>query len=221
MQYILNETEYWSMKDLMATVESLTDANDELTQKLEISEKVNADYLKDLQSMSHRLEVSESVHKKDLLQINNLSGLVEQGKQSIKERDQRIAALKEAYNLHNKKLAEQAHELLVKEAELADLASKVRSLMKEKQTYCNQIAEMKRDCEGTSRVLKETQEISASRLTSMNNLMQEVRRLRAERVCVAQNPRTGTVRVISASRADIYRQHGWTVSDEYIVDRPA
>lgn len=175
--------------------------------------------LKDQNSyLSNELEAAclalEENRKKDK-EVMNLYKL------SIKERDERITALKEACNLHNKKLAEQAHELLVKEAELADLSSKVRSLMKEKQTYCNQIAEMKRDCEGTSRVLKETQEISASRLTSMNNLMQEVRRLRAEHVCIAQNPKTGTVKVISVVKADTYRQFGWTVSDEYIVDRPA
>ncbi len=84
-----------------------------------------------------------------------------------------------------------------------------------------QLKEIMRDIDGTSRVLKETQEISASRLTSMNNLMQEVRRLRAEHVCIAQNPKTGTVKVISVVKADTYRQFGWTVSEEYLVDRPA
>lgn len=171
--------------------------------------------LKDQNSyLSNELEAAclalEENRKKDK-EVMNLYKL------SIKERDERITALKEACNLHNKKLAEQAHELLVKEAELADLSSKVRSLMKEKQTYCNQIAEMKRDYEGTAQALKEAQELSAKYLT----LTQEIRQLRDEHVCVAQNPRTGTVRVISVSRADIYRQHGWTVSDEYIVDRPA
>ena len=152
---------------------------------------------------------------------HKLEGLVAQGKQSIKERDQRIADLKRARDLDNKKLAEQAHELLVKEAEIADLSSKVRSLTKENQTYLSQIEEMKRDCEGTSRVLKKTQEISATRLNLMNKLIQEVRHLRAEHVCVAQNPKTGTVKVISVVKADTYRKFGWTVSEEFLVDRPA
>ena len=109
--------------------------------------------LKDQNSyLSTELEVAslafEENRKKDK-EVMNLYKL------SIKERDERIAALKEACSLSNKKLAEQAHELLVKEAELADLASKVRSLMKEKQTYRAQIEEMKRDFAGTCKVLKE------------------------------------------------------------------
>ena len=109
--------------------------------------------LKDQNSyLSTELEVAslafEENRKKDK-EVMNLYKL------SIKERDERIAALKEACSLSNKKLAEQAHELLVKEAELADLASKVRSLMKEKQTYRAQIEEMKRDFAGTYKVLEE------------------------------------------------------------------
>ena len=150
-----------------------------------------------------------------------LEGLVAQGKQSIKERDQRIADLKRARDLDNKKLSEQAHELLVKEAEIADLSSKVRSLTKENQTYLAQIEEMKRDCEGTSRALREAQRVSATRLDFMNRLTQEVRHLRAEHVCIAQNPKTGTVKVISVVKADTYRKFGWTVSEEFLVDRPA
>lgn len=109
--------------------------------------------LKDQNSyLSNELEVAclalEENRKKDK-EVMNLYKL------SIKERDERIVALKEACNLHNKKLAEQAHELLVKEAELADLSSKVRSLMKENQTYRAQIKEMKRDFAGTYKVLEE------------------------------------------------------------------
>lgn len=109
--------------------------------------------LKDQNSyLSNELEVAclalEDNRKKDK-EVMNLYKL------SIKERDERIAALKEACSLNNKKLAEQAHELLVKEAEIADLASKVRSLMKEKQTYRAQIEEMKRDFAGTYKVLEE------------------------------------------------------------------
>lgn len=150
-----------------------------------------------------------------------LEGLVAQGKQSIKERDQRIADLKRARDLDNKKLAEQAHELLVKEAEIADLSSKVRSLTKENQTYLAQIEEMKRDCEGTSRALREAQRVCATHLDFMDRLAQEVRRLRAEHVCIAQNPKTDPVKIISVVKADTYRKFGWTVSEEFLVDRLA
>lgn len=116
----------------------------------------------------------------------------------------------------------QAHEFLtLKEAEISDLSSKVRSLTKENQTYLAQIKEMKRDCEGTSRALREAQRVSATRLDFMNRLTQEVRHLKAEHVCVVQNPKTGTVKVVSVVKADTYRRFGWTVSEEFLVDRPA
>ena len=116
----------------------------------------------------------------------------------------------------------QAHEFLtLKEKEIADLSSKVRFLTKENQTYLAQIKEMKRDCEGTSRALRETQRVSAARLDSMNKLIQKVRHLREEHVCIAQNPDTGITRMISAIVADTYRKFGWTVSEEFLVDRPA
>lgn len=194
MQYILNETEYQEFLAL---------------------KKQNS-------ALSHQLEVADSVVEKGRLQINKLEGLVAQGKQSIKERDQRIADLRHVCDLGNKKLLEQAHELLVKGAEIADLSSKVRSLTKENQTYLAKIEEMKRDHEVKSRVLEEAQKISASRLKLENQLMQEkVRHLRDEHVCIAQNPDTGTVRVISAIVADTYRKFGWTVSEEFLINRPA
>ena len=98
--------------------------------------------LKDQNSyLSTELEVAclalEENRKKDK-EVMNLYKL------SIKERDERIAALKEACSLSNKKLAEQAHELLVKEAELADLSSKVRSLMQENQAYRAHIEKLRR-----------------------------------------------------------------------------
>lgn len=167
MQYILNETEYQEFLAL---------------------KKQNS-------ALSHQLEVADSVVKEGRLQINKLEGLVAQGKQSIKERDQRIADLRHVCDLGNKKLLEQAHELLCKEAELADLETKFR-------------------------VLEETQKIGASRLKLVNQLMQKVRHLRAEHVCIAQNPKTGITRVISAIVADTYRKFGWTVSEEFLVDRP-
>ena len=139
-----------------------------------------------------------------------------------KKQAHEFLTLKEACKLDNKKLAEQAHELLVKEAEIADLSSKVRSLTKENQTYLAQIEEMKRDCEGTSRALRETQRVSSSRLKLVTQLMREkARHFRAEYVCIAQNPKTGITRVISAIVADTYRKFGWTVSEEFLVDRPA
>ena len=179
MQYILNETEFQAFVAL---------------------KEENA-------KLSHKLAVATKTREIDRLQINDLSGFVAQGKQSIKERDQRIADLRHVRDLDNKKLAEQTHELLIKEAELADLSGKLR--------------EVKRDCEGTSKALAETQKISAARLATMNNLLKEVRRLKNEHVCVAQNPKTGTVKVISVVKADTYRKFGWAVSEEYLVDRPA
>ena len=140
---------------------------------------------------------------------------------TLKKQAHEFLTLKEACKLDNKKLAEQAHELLVKEAEIADLSSKVNSLTKENQTYLSQIEEMKRDCKGTSRALREAQRVSATRLDFMNRLTQEVRHLRAEHVCIAQNPNTKTVRIISVVKADTYRKFGWTVSEEFLVDRPA
>lgn len=136
--------------------------------------------------LSHKLEVSRKTREMDRRQIEELS----------RSRD-----------LLNKKLAEQAHELLVKEAELADLSGKLR--------------EAKRDMDGTTARLAETEKISASRLASMNNLMKEVRRLKAEHVCVAQNPISGTTKVVSVVKADHYRKFGWAVSEEFLVDRPA
>lgn len=179
MQYILNETE-------MQEFRTLKEENSKL---------------------SHKLEVASKTREMDRQQIANLDGLVAQAKQSIKERDERIEAFKFAITVDNKKLAEQAHELLVKDAELADLSSKLR--------------EAKRDCEGTSKALTETQKISAARLSAMNFLQSEVRRLKAENVCIVTNPRNGHVRVVSVAKTDAFRQHGWTVSEEYHVDRPA
>ena len=98
--------------------------------------------LKDQNSyLSTELEVAslafEENRKKDK-EVMNLYKL------SIKERDERIAALKETCNLNNKKLAEQAHELLVKEAEIADLSSKVRSLMQENHAYRAHLEKLRR-----------------------------------------------------------------------------
>ena len=70
--------------------------------------------------------------------------------------------------------------------------------------------------------LKDAQKINASRLKLVTQLMREkARHLRAEHVCIAQNPKTGITRVISAIVADTYRKFGWTVSEEFLVDRPA
>lgn len=70
--------------------------------------------------------------------------------------------------------------------------------------------------------LKEAQKINASRLKLVTQLMREkARHFRAEHVCIAQNPKTGTVKVVSVVKADTYRRFGWTVSEEFLVDRPA
>lgn len=178
MKYILTETEY---QEILASKKR---AHEFLTLKEQNS------------ALSRKLEVADSIIRANRLQINKLEGLVAQGKQSIKERDQRIADLRHVCDLGNKKLLEQAHELLCKEAELANLETKFR-------------------------VLEETQKIGASRLKLVNQLMQKVRHLRAEHVCIAQNPKTGITRVISAIVADTYRKFGWTVSEEFLVDRLA
>ena len=157
--------------------------------------------------LSHKLAVTRKTREMDRHQIEELG---------------------RARDFDNKKLAEQAHELLVKEAELAEFSSAVRKLNEqllatqkawEKQE--KQIRELKRDCEGTSARLAATETISAIRLDTMNTLMQDVRRLKNEHVCIAQNPKTGTVKVISVVKADTYRKFGWTVSEKYLVDRPA
>lgn len=70
--------------------------------------------------------------------------------------------------------------------------------------------------------LKEAQKINASRLKLVAQLMRKkARHFRAEYVCIAQNPKTGITRVISAIVADTYRKFGWTVSEEFLIDRPA
>ena len=145
---------------------------------------------------------------KTLREFNLKKGqALDQAKSSISLRDLRIKDLVEARQLDQKALAAKAHELLVKEAELASLSAKAR--------------EMERDIEGTSKVLAETQNISATRLALVNNLLKLVRHLKAEKVCIAHNPKTGTVKVVSVAKADTYRKFGWTVSEEYLVDRPA
>lgn len=180
MQYILTESEY----------------QDFLASKAKV------------QVLEHKLAVANEVREADRAQIKQLDSLVCQGKQSIKERDQRIADLKYALDLDNKALARKSQELLVKEAELADLSSKLR--------------EAQRDMAGTSRRLKTAEMLSKSRLEAMHNLIREVRRLKSEKVCIATNPRTGTVKVVSVVKANIYRKLGWLVSDEeFIIDRPA
>lgn len=160
-----------------------------------------------VQGMAKRIEQLENENK-TLREFNlKKSQALDQAKLSIKERDERLADLVKSRQLDQKALANQAHELLVKEAELANLSSKLR--------------EAKRDCEGTSACLAETEKISASRLKSMNNLIREVRRLKSEHVCIATNPQNGHVKVISVAKTDTYRKFGWMVSEEYLVDRPA
>lgn len=118
----------------------------------------------------------------------------------------------------------------------------IDSLVAENNTYCKQIAEMKRDCAGTSKALAEARdearaeetlrkdvqeelqhcrEISDARLTSMHNLSKEVRRLKSEQVCIAKNPISGTTKVVSVVKADVYLKYGWTVSEPCLVERPA
>lgn len=157
--------------------------------------------------LSHKLAVANDVREKDHEQINGLC--------------EKLNAYRKTYDSMNKILCEKSHEILVLNAELANLSSQVRSLVEENQTYCNQIAEMKRDCEGTSKVLEETKKLSAKRLEVMNSLIRTVRNLKTEHVCIATNPQNGHVKVVSVGKADTYRKFGWLVSEEYLVDRPA
>lgn len=143
--------------------------------------------------LSHKLAVSAKTREMDRVQIDEL---------------------KRSYDILSAKLAKQTQLLLAQEAELAHISG--------------QNVEMRRDAEGSAKALADArakaerlQELADERLVSMRNLSNEVRRLRAEHVCVAQNPRTGTVKVISVDKADTFRQFGWTVSEEFLVDRPA
>lgn len=178
MQYILTESEY---QDFLACKDKV-------------------------QVLEHRLAVANEVREANLAQIKQLNGLVYQGKQSIKERDQRIADLKHARDLDYKALTDKSHELSVKEAELAELSSKLR--------------ESQRDMAGTCSALAKAKILSESRLRSINYLRAEVHRLRNEKICFATNVRTNVVKVVLASNADTYRKLGWIVSDEeFIIDR--
>lgn len=178
MQYILTESEY---QDFLACKDKV-------------------------QVLEHRLAVANEVREANLAQIKQLNGLVYQGKQSIKERDQRIADLKHARDLDYKALTDKSHELSVKEAELAELSSKFR--------------ESQRDMAGTCSALAKAKILSESRLRSINYLRAEVHRLRNEKICFATNVRTNVVKVVLASNADTYRKLGWIVSDEeFIIDR--
>ena len=95
MQYILTESEYQDF--------------------LESKTKV--------QVLEHRLAVANEVREANLAQIKQLDGLVRQGKQSIKERDQRIADLK-AFN----------------EAELANLSLKLKEARQDMADACSTLA---------------------------------------------------------------------------------
>ena len=178
MQYILTESEY---QDFLASKDKV-------------------------QVLEHRLAVANEVREANLAQIKQLEGLVRQGKQSIKERDQRIADLKHARDLDYKALTDKSHELSVKEAELAELSSKLRESQRDMAVTCSALAEAKI--------------LSDSRLRSINYLRAEVHRLRNEKVCFATNVRTNVVKIVPAIKADTYRKLGWIVSDEeFIIDR--
>ena len=178
MQYILTESEY---QDFLASKDKV-------------------------QVLEHRLAVANEVREANLTQIKQLNGLVCQGKQSIKERDQRIADLKHARDLDYKALTNKSHELLAKEAELAELSSKLR--------------ESQRDMAGTCSALAKAKILNDSRLRSINYLRAEVHRLRNEKVCIATNIQTNVVKIVPAIKADTYRKLGWIVSgEEFSIDR--
>lgn len=157
--------------------------------------------------LSHKLDVANVVREEDRRQIDDLGKLVAQCKQSIKERDARIDAFRKLNAESEGTLA--ARECIIKslEKQLADLSGELREALQA--------------LKGTSARLADTEKISATRLESMNNLMQEVRRLKSENVCIVTNPRNGHIRVVSVAKVDAFRQHGWIVSEQYLVDRPA
>lgn len=98
MQYILTESEY---QDFLASKDKV-------------------------QVLEHRLAVANEVREANLAQIKQLNGLVCQGKQSIKERDQRIADLKSFHAIELAKLS-----LKLKEAQ-RDMAGTCSALAKAK-----------------------------------------------------------------------------------------
>lgn len=98
MQYILTESEY----------------QDFLASKIKI------------QVLERKLAVANEVREKDRAQIKQLNGLVCQGKQSIKERDQRIADLKSFHA-----------------TELAELSSKLRESQRDMAGTCSALAKAK------------------------------------------------------------------------------
>lgn len=102
MQYILNEKEFQEFLDNKKTIESLRDANNTLVAQVSFLE-------------NERRNAEE--------QISQLRTL---RKIAVDRRDE----LEHLRCIHNKKLAQQAHELLIKEAEIADLSSKLRRLEK-------------------------------------------------------------------------------------------
>ena len=193
MQYILNETEYKAYLQMQETANLKTIANMALEAEVEnLKKRREADREEILANRERRKELHERLEATQNLLKNS----------------------REHIALCNKKLAEQAQLLLAQEAELASFSSKMKEVM--------------RDCEGTAKTLAEArteakhlQELADERLVSMHNLSNEVRRLRAEHVCIAKNPKTGTVKVISVVKADTYLKFGWTVSEPYLVDRPA
>lgn len=143
MQYILNETEYQSYLANKKAVEDLLSANARFVEQVSLL---------------------ENQRRSDREQIERLR---ETCKSLCEKRD-----VLEGLRLQNaKELRDKAHELLVKEAELAELSSKFR------------------------RVLH-------------------------EHVCIATSA-TGLVKVISVTKREAYLQHGWKVSEELLVDRPA
>ena len=98
MQYILTESEY---QDFLACKDKV-------------------------QVLEHRLAVANEVREANLAQIKQLNGLVYQGKQSIKERDQRIADLKSFHA-----------------TELAELSSKLRESQRDMAGTCSALAKAK------------------------------------------------------------------------------
>ena len=193
MQYLLNENEYKAYLQMQEAINLKTIANMALEEEVKNLEKRReADREEILVNRERRKDLRERLEASQKL---------------LKDSREHVA-------LCNKKITEQAQLLLAQEAELARISG--------------QNVEMRRDAEGSAKALAEAraeakhlQELADERLVSMRNLSDEVRRLKSEHVCIAKNPKTGTVEVISVVKADTYLELGWTVSEEYLVARPA
>lgn len=218
MQYILNETEYQAYLQMKETANLKTIANMALEEEVKNLEKRReADRNEILANRERRKELRERL---------------ETTQAALKNSREHVA-------LCNKKLAEQAHELLVKEAELAELSGKLREvkrdmegsknerlqLLSEKYDLLAQRDQLKRELaafQGLQAELEHAVKISEMRLDLIKSLQHTVQTLKSTPVQVVRNPRTDTTKVVTIDVVHNYLQHGWVpLTGELLVGRPA